>query len=199
MKRVLLILLPLWLMACSAPQPRPSLSDPAAVWQHHRTQLADVAQWHLLGRLAIQTGGESWYASIEWKQLLQDYEIRLTAPLGQGTIRLRGNEKVVELSDTDGRTALDYDPETLLWREFGWKVPVASLRFWVLGLPAPGPEQHELDSNGRLSRLLQNDWEIHFLDYTSHQGMVLPRKVFINNHQAEVRLVVNTWQIQPGE
>jgi outer membrane lipoprotein LolB len=65
----------------------------------------------------------------------------------------------------------------------------------VLGLPAPGAAERTLDEYGRLDRLKQSGWEISFLDYENHHGIELPGRVFINNHQAKVRLVIGDWRL----
>ena len=197
MKQLLTLLLCLSLWACSTTPSRPPAADPQQAWQQHHSMLASLQQWRLFGRLAIQTGDEGWHASLNWLQHQQQYTIQLIAPLGQGTIQLQGDEQQVLLDTGDEQPILATNPEVLLFQEFGWRVPVKSLRYWVLGLPAPGESKHELDSFGRLSRLFQNGWEIHFFDYAVTDQLELPGKIFINNHRAKVRLVVNRWELAP--
>jgi outer membrane lipoprotein LolB len=198
MKQLLIPLLCLFLWACSTTPVRPPVADPQQAWQQHHSVLAALQQWQLFGRLAIQTGDEGWHASLNWLQQQQHYSIQLIAPLGQGTIQLQGDDQQVILDTGEDNPILASDPEALLFREFGWRVPVASLRYWVLGLPAPGKSRHELDSYGRLARLFQNGWEIHFFDYDATDELELPGKIFINNHRAKVRLVVNRWELAPA-
>ena len=194
-KALLISLLCLSLWACSTAPPRPTAVDPEQVWQFHRKNLTALQQWQLIGRLGIQTEDEGWHASLNWTQQHQQYTILLVAPLGQGTIQLQGNEQQVTLNTGEEKELLASKPEILLYQEFGWRVPVSSLRYWVLGLPAPGAARQELDDYGRLSRLYQNDWEIQFIDYEMQGNLELPSKIFINNHHAKVRLVINRWEL----
>lgn len=198
MKYLLILLLSLSLLACTTAPSRPAAEHPEQAWQAHRATLVMLQQWQLVGRLAIQTENEGWHATINWLQQQQEYDIRLIAPLGQGTIQLYGNDKQVVLSSGEGEQTLANDPEALLYQEFGWRVPVASLRYWVLGLPAPGAAQRELDDYGRLTRLFQNNWEIQFHDYEKQGAWELPGRIFINNHRAKVRLVVSRWDLTPA-
>jgi outer membrane biogenesis lipoprotein LolB len=85
------------------------------------------------------------------------------------------------------------------------------MKYWVVGLPAHQDEfEHTLDQWGRVSELRQAGWEIRFLEYRDHEGMELPRKMFLKslrgyesigtardeldeNDQVEVRLVIKHW------
>lgn len=184
----------LLLAGCSITPPRPQPLDNQQAWQQHRQKLATLHDWRLSGRLGIQTGHEGWHLSLDWQQHNGDYTIRITAPLGQGSLLLKGDAAGVILETSDGESVSAQDPTLLLYQQLGWKVPVASLRYWVLGLPAPGAAVETVDEYGRLSHLQQSGWEIEFLDYEIQQGVELPGRVFINNHQAKVRLVIGEWQ-----
>lgn len=192
-------LLLLLLAGCATGPTRPQPTDTAQAWQQHQLRLAALHDWRLNGRLGIQTGHEGWHAGLDWQQHNSDYTIRITVPLGQGSLLLQGDSSSVRLQTSDGETASDEEPDMLLYRQFGWKVPVASLRYWVLGLPAPGDAVETLDDYGRLSHLQQAGWEITFLDYEVQHGVELPGRVFVNNHQAKVRLVISEWQLSARE
>jgi len=185
----------LLLAGCTTTPPRPVPLDREQAWQLRQQVLGGLQNWRLNGRLGIQTDHEGWNVSINWLQHLSDYSIRLTAPLGQGSLLLEGNANGVLLQTSDGDSVMADDPGELLYQQFGWRVPVAALRYWVLGLPAPGEAQRSLDEYGRLSHLQQAGWEIAFLDYEDRNGIELPGRVFVNNHNAKVRLVVGNWEL----
>lgn len=193
--RYLSLLLILLLVGCTGTPPRPLPADSQLAWQQRQLRLASLNDWTLTGRLAIQTGHEAWHARINWHQQHQEYAIMLIAPLGQGSLRLDGNEAFVTLQTDDGQSVTAADPTELLEQQFGWRVPVAALRYWVLGIPAPGERQEQLDEYGRLTHLEQGEWEIQFLDYEAQQGLEVPGRVFVNNHQAKVKLVISDWQL----
>lgn len=189
-------LFPLWfllLAGCAATPVMPPAADPQQVWREHQQQLAAVVAWALVGRIAIRTEDEGWQASIDWQQRSQDYAIHLTGPLGQGSLRLQGDGRIVSLSDGEA-ILMDEDAEALLYREMGWRVPVSALRYWALGLPAPGAAEQELNPQGLLGRLRQAGWSIEFRDYIRRGELLLPGRLFISNHQAQIRLVVDRWE-----
>lgn len=192
MSRIFPVLL-LLLAGCAATPELPPVADPSQAWADHQHRLAGVAAWQLGGRIAIRTEDEGWQAGIDWKQQDQDYLIQLTGPLGQGSLRLQGDGRLVTLSSGDD-VLVDEDAETLLYRQMGWRVPVAALRYWALGLPAPGPAEHELNPQGLLARLHQSGWTIEFRDYVRRGELTLPGRLFISNHRAQVRLVVDRWE-----
>lgn len=196
--RLLPLLILLLLAGCSSTPPRPLPDDAQSVWEERQFHLSQLTQWHLNGRLAIQTGHEGWHLKIDWQQDRQTYAINLIAPLGQGSLKLDGNEHFVTLQSDKGEAVSATDPAALLQQQLGWRVPVTALRYWVRGIPAPGPRQEQLDEYGRLTHLEQGEWEIQFLDYQPQQGLELPGRVFINNHQAKVKLVISDWQLTPS-
>ncbi len=193
--RYLTLFILLLLAGCSTAPPRAPVSDIQLAWQQRQERLAELKDWHLSGRLAILSGHEGWHVSINWQQRNQEYAIMLIAPLGQGSLKLAGNNSVVTLQNDEGESVTAADPEALLYQEFGWRVPVASLRYWVRGIPAPGEREEQLDEYGRLIRLQQGQWEIQFLDYEQQHGLELPGRVFVNNHKAKVKLVISDWEL----
>ena len=198
MIRLVTVLLVLLLAACSPLPPRP-LSDttPEQSWQLRQQQLRQLTHWQLSGRLAVQNDHEAWHMSLNWQQRQERYDINIIAPLGQGAMQLHGDAVAVTLLTDEGEALHSSDPDLLLYQQLGWKVPVSALRYWVLGLPAPGKSTQQLDDHGRLVHLTQAGWEIALLDYQPLHGVELPRKVFIDNHLARVRLVISRWQPLP--
>lgn len=195
----LALALALVVAGCTTAPTRDPAADPERAWEARRAELAALEQWRLTGRIAIRTEDEGWHATVDWRQDRRRYDIRLIGPLGQGAVRLHGLPGQVTLQTEDGRTTAA-DPERLLYRNLGWRVPVEALRYWVLGLPAPGSAtDRELDRYGRLARLEQAGWRIEFREYERRDGYELPSRVFVNNHRARVRLVVGKWQVSSSK
>lgn len=184
----------LLLSACTSTPPLPQVDDPQQAWQEHRQQMAALPQWQLGGRLLIITGHETWNTSINWQQQGEHYRIMLIGPLGQGSLKLDGDPHQVTLQAHDGEPQQANDPEALLSQQLGWHVPIRSLRYWVLGLPAPGEHEKTISNAGLLQTLRQDDWAIEFRDYQQQDGLYLPGRIFANNHQAKVRLIIGQWQ-----
>ncbi len=153
--------------------------------------------WQLVGRLGVTTEREGWQATLDWRQTEDRYAIRIIGPFGQGTVELTGSGDFVVLRDSEGQSVVSDDPESLLFGQLGVKVPVEALRYWVLGLPAPGPGTPVLDAYGRLARLAQGGWTIEFLDYAPEGQVELPGRIFVRNDAARVRLVISRWELFP--
>ncbi|MDH5785205.1 MAG: lipoprotein insertase outer membrane protein LolB [Chromatiales bacterium] len=199
MKQLLTLLPVLLLIGCTTSPPHPhSGISPEQSWQLRQQQLQGLNRWQIAGRLAVIKGHEAWHMSLEWQQLAETYAIHITAPLGQGAMRLEGDTQSVTLQTDEGESITAQNPDWLLYQQLGWQVPVSALRYWVLGLPAPGEHTETLDDYGRLSHLQQAGWEIEFIDYQPELGVELPRKVFVSNHQAKVKLVISDWSTLPA-
>ena len=194
MHRLLLPLLLLLLTGCAATPTLVQPDDAQQAWQTHQQQMSAIQQWQLNGRLLTITGHETWNTGINWHQQAEHYRIMLIAPLGQGSLRIDGDLEQVTLQAHDSEPQQARDPETLLARQLGWHVPLTALRYWVLGLPAPGEYQHRINDFGLLQTLQQDGWEIEFRDYTERNGLLLPGRIFANNHQAKVRLSIGEWR-----
>lgn len=195
MKRLLVPLLLAMLAGCAVEPPRQPASSRELAWQERQAQLKPLQLWQLTGRLAIQSGDDGFNATLIWRQEQDKYRMQLVAPLGQGSMQLEGDNQQVELRTSEGNSAVAADPDTLILTQLGWRVPVSALRYWVLGLAAPGDAVMDIDEFGRLHRLKQSGWEVEFLDYTMHGTQELPARLFVNNHQAQVRLVIKRWEL----
>lgn len=192
------------LAACAElPLQAPPGADAERAWQTRRETLSALQDWSLAGRIAIQAEQESWNAALRWTQQGVDYDISLSSPLGQNVAQLHGDALGVVLRTADGELSAQ-DGESLLYQSLGWRVPVAGLRYWVLGLPDPSAsmaeEDYELDAAGRLARLHQSGWDIEMRRYTDINGVELPDKLFLSRSTpdglVDIRLVVEQWQIK---
>ena len=169
----------LLLAGCATAPPRPPSAHPEQDWRRQQQAVSALTHWQLVGRIALFTESQGWHATVDWRQRRDNYDIRLIGPLGQGALRLVGDPGHVTLYDSDGQSVMADDPDQLLYRETGWRVPVEALRYWVLGVPAPGPvASRKLDPYGHLTELQQAGWRIRFLDYSERDGLQLPGRVF---------------------
>lgn len=187
----------LWLGGCSVVPPMDT-GEGRLLWPQRQQALKQLQGWQLQGRVAGSTRQEGFNATLSWKQQPGGaYELRLIAPFGQGTVSLEGDDSGVMLRTSDTPGALyAADAESVLFDQFGWRVPVAALHFWVRGIPAP--ETHaelQLDHTGRLTELRQSGWKVRFLRYQQVRQWQLPDKIFIENGITQVRLVIQEWRV----
>ena len=182
------------------PQQQPSAKDPAFQPSHRQAKQASLRAlntWKLEGRIALYNEVEAWNADLHWRQRGEHYEIRLVGPFGQGRIRVHGDTHGVVMETSD-RRYFDQDPDVLFNRRLGWNIPINALKWWIRGLPAQGlsmDAEPTWDNQGRLTRLRQDGWDIHFKRYAAVGALELPGKVFLENAQWNVRLVIQDWRI----
>lgn len=186
------------LTACSTLPPVPDAmsGDAERRWQARQPLLAELEHFTVAGRLGIQAGRDGWHVSLHWRQDGGHFHIVLSAPLGQGSAQLEGDGREVVLTTADGRRWTAADAESLTAQIVGTPLPVSGLRYWVRGLPVPEVAAvRELDAEGRLASLEQDGWHIRYRGYQAVAGRELPSKLFMENAEYKVRLVVDTWTL----
>jgi outer membrane lipoprotein LolB len=167
-------------------------------WQQRVEALSGLESWACNGRVGASDGKESFSGSLRWRQTQDAYQIRLSGPLGQGLVEVKGSPQGVALRTSDQNTFVAPTPEALLDQYFGWRLPVTGLRYWIIGLPMPGVPIAEgaLDPRGRLVRLEQSGWKIQYLAYRQVQGLDLPSKLVLEHPRLSARIVLSRWQLE---
>jgi outer membrane lipoprotein LolB len=118
----------------------------------------------------------------------------LDGPLGAGGVQVTSNGSSLSIVTSHG-DHLDSDAARAeLTNRLGFDPPLASLRYWILGVPEPGqPEQESLDPQQRLATLQQRGWQIEYTDYMSVNGEWLPAKLTMQRQGVRLRVVVDGW------
>jgi len=196
-------LLPLLLAACVAPSVRPEL-PPDQVAAAEARQLAresalrPLDQWSLAGRLAVSTGSKGGSGRIDWNQDGPRFEVALSAPVTRQSWRLTGDAAGARLEGLDGGPREGPDAVQLLREATGWEIPVTALADWVRGLrsQALGPADARYGVDGRLAKLEQGGWTIHYVWPSSAADAAaaeLPTRLDAQRDEARVRLIVDQW------
>jgi len=192
--------------------PEPLPQEQINTLSDHQQQLKGLNNWQLKGRLAISFNGDSWNATIHWQKSPDRYDIQLYLPLGQGSLKLKGDSRGATLQTSEGEHFEADSGENLFYQQFGLIFPISALHDWVVGLPAMGVTTssdwlQQVDSNGRMVSLEQDNWNLRLLSYqrVSKQHLntepdvadmlYLPSKVFVKQNGNSVRLVVQQWQL----
>lgn len=155
-----------------------------------------IGSWEISGAMAARSKGKGWNASLNWMQRgASRYQIRLSGPLGSGTIIVSRNGGVVTLRDGP-KTASSSDASILLRQQTGISLPVNNLYYWARGIPAPGSVQSEKrDQAGRLIVLRQAGYTIDYPRYTSVGKAVLPSSVRLQGNGVFIKLVISRWRV----
>ena len=194
------LLVALLLNACALlPEQAVPLQNAAqsALWQRHREALGALEAWQIKGRVALENERASGTLSLYWQQRGPVYELRLIAPLGQGTYRFEGAPGAVSLWGPKGLYLSAPTARQLMARGLGWDVDLDGLKYWARGLPAPGLAYRDLrlDQKGRLRGLRQAGLELHIDRYTEAHGLSLPQKLLLRHDALRLKLVIHDWAI----
>lgn len=182
------------LSGCHATRPGVDLPE-LSTWELRQQVLGSVVEWEFRGRIAVKAGDEGFNGKFNWAQTGDDFFATVGGPLGIGTVKIEGNQESIVLTDKDGVATILVDPETELYHRYGWTIPVASLRYWALGIPDPESEaMTKLDDAGRLSSLEQGNWAVTISRYKESAGQQLPRTLTAINPDTRVRMVIDQWK-----
>lgn len=163
-------------------------------WEARRAVLGGIDEWEFKGRIGVSAGEEGFNGNLRWWQKGELFRASVSGPLGIGTVRMEGNDETVTVTDDDGEVTELEDADAELQAMYGWTIPVASLRYWALGIPDPAsPAETEFNEHGRLARLEQRDWSVTISDYREDGGRPMPRRVTAENHDTRVRIVIDNW------
>lgn len=196
------------LSSCAVVPPEVSQSPTALrEFQAREARLGARSQWQAGGRVAVRAEAESFSARLDWRQNGDRYRIVLSNFLGQGLLKLEGEPGQVELWTADQPPRHASDPEVLLREEAGWSMPLAGLRFWVLGVRRPdsNAELLELDGEGRPLKIVQDGWTVEYDGYQEavggaegaegSEGEDMPRKLTLTSPDVEARLAISRWKL----
>lgn len=166
-------------------------------WLEHKNKLSDISQWKISGRFSAQSESDSWQGSLDWTQKNDHYKIHVSGPLNSGSFSLFGDLEQSTLQITKDKFYTEQDPDSLMENHIGLRLPIKYLRHWILGLPSPLNDkiQIALNENGQISRLSQQGWDITFKRYKKINHVFLPNKIFLENSEFDVRLVIRKWRI----
>lgn len=154
-----------------------------------------LTQWIAKGRIALAAQGEGGNGSFVWQQRSERTELTVRGPLGAGGLALVTDGESIELSDGNG-VPLDGElARSELERRLGVKLPLAELRYWMLGVPAPagagsGPVQ---TSTGPVPGFVQDGWVVSYDELKPQAGWNLPARLTATTGNARVKIVVDDW------
>ncbi len=176
------------------PPPLPAANAP---WDERCTQLQQLGHFQMKGRVALAAGANGFSASLRWTQQGGDSQLGLEGPLGVGGMQIRAQGSRLDVTTSRGEHISDAAAHTELATRLGFDVPIASLRYWVLGVPDPGSAADPVLDPGqqRLAALSQDGWHISYDSYTATAAGNLPARLTLEREQVRVRLLVQDWQL----
>jgi outer membrane lipoprotein LolB len=168
----------------------PEITD----WEIRQEVLVGVDRWQFRGRVGVKAGDEGFTGKLTYGQDNDEFQATISGPLGIGTVKLSGEGESVTLTNNKGEITKLRDAEQDLRNLYGWTIPVASLRFWALGIPDPSTEAITVfDDEGLLSSMQQRGWTVTIGEYRDGGGQRMPSRVTAVNDDARVRLLIDDW------
>ncbi len=170
----------------------------AGNWPARRFELQSLQTWTLNGRVAVATATEGFSGGLTWRQDGPRAEIELRAPLGGTALSIRIDGPAMSVTDGSGVTVDGDAAHDMVAAEIGAPLPVAELRYWLVGAPAPDASHREaLGPDGRLESLEQAGWQVRYGRYEAVGIVVLPARMEIESETVRLRLAVASWGLAP--
>jgi outer membrane lipoprotein LolB len=147
--------------------------------------------------MAVAAGNDGGSGSFDWAQDGTTSRLDLRGPLGAGAVRLVVTPQTLSLADGSGRV-LDADVARAdLQARLGADLPWDHLRYWLIGLPAPGVEATVRDQDAPPWRVIeQAGWRLAYDSFEVVAGLSLPRRLTAEREAVRVRVIVDAWR--PG-
>lgn len=161
--------------------------------------LHHLERWQARGRIGVSGPEKGGSGSFEWQQRGDRSDVEIRGPVGIGGVRLEmsgaGGHPDLVLQTGDGRKLESDAAWSELQTQLGAEVPAGNLRFWMLGLAAPGEHRwHEANPEGVVT-LEQGGWRIDYQRYSDQAGARVPMRMTATSGAASVRIVVDRWQL----
>jgi len=190
--RALVALIALSALVCGC-RTLPAPSTTAALsWEERRVQLQGRDHFQISGRVAVAAAQEGFTAQLHWVQAGTQSRLALDGPLGVGGLRVIADGTALSVVNARGERLDSEAASTDLRTHLGFDAPLASLRFWILGVPNPAsPAVEVVDVAQRLTSLQQDDWQIEY--YVAVKGEWLPGRMTLRRADVRVRLIVDHW------
>jgi outer membrane lipoprotein LolB len=164
--------------------------------------LLELPGYQFEGRAAVRVGEDGSSPAVSWVQRGSESRLRLTGPFGTGGLILRYGPDSLHITSSRGDEYAGDEADAILSGQLGFVPPFDALRYWVLGLAAPGDAPTELQTNaaGRVAEMTQLGWRIRYERWTAlatRSGEVqLPELLMATRGEIRLKLVVNRWKLR---
>lgn len=183
------------LAGCRTLPPKPAVGPGAdAPWSEQRAALANLDRYGLHGRVAVAANGEGFSASLRYAQVAQRTELALDGPLGIGGLRVQVEGDDLEIATSRGEKLDGAAARDELERRLGFDLPLAQLRWWLLGIPAPGEAAVNATEIGEIRDFTQQGWRVSITSRVAGLGFSLPQRLTAEREGARLKLFVERWQ-----
>ncbi|MEO8064738.1 MAG: lipoprotein insertase outer membrane protein LolB [Pseudomonadota bacterium] len=185
------------LTGCRIAPPTTAVTGPGAdaPWSEQRAALENFARYKLTGRVAVAANGQGFSAGMRYAQQPQRSDLALDGPLGIGGLRVELEGQSLKIFTSRGEQLDGVAARAELERRLGFALPLSELRWWLLGIPAPGDAELNQDAaSGEIHGFAQNGWRVTINSRAPDLGFALPRRLTAEREGARLKLLVETWR-----
>jgi outer membrane lipoprotein LolB len=195
------------LSACRTLPPAPVIGPGAdAPWPEQRAALETFDRYNLNGRVAVAANGQGFTASLRYEQKPEKSNLALDGPLGIGGLRVELDGEDLSIDTSRGDKLDGVAARAELERRLGFPLPLAEMRWWLLGIPAPGGDHTvRMDiASHEITRFVQRGWSVTIEKRMPALGFALPQRLLAERagtegvgtegEGARMKLVVERWQ-----
>lgn len=153
--------------------------------------------WRATGRIGVSGEGGGGSGSFDWQQQADAANVQIRGPIGIGsvTLQLSGDPDNPQLRLQTGDQLLESEQAVAeLEARLGAAVPAGRLRYWMLGVAAPGAHQWSPPQPNGATVLEQDGWRIDYQRYSDEFGVRVPMRIQASSGTARVRIVIDRWK-----
>ena len=179
---------------CRTAPPR-SIAGPGAdaPWPAQRAGLETLDRYALNGRVAVAANGQGFSANLRYAQQASNSQLSLDGPLGIGGLRLELAGEDLEVATSRGEKLDGLEARAELERRLGFELPLNELRWWLLGIPAPGEAAVNAADSGEIRDFTQRGWRVVINSRVPGLGFSLPQRLTAEREGARLKLLVERW------
>jgi outer membrane lipoprotein LolB len=166
-----------------------------APWPEQRAALEQFDRYSLSGRVAVAANGQGFTAGLRYAQQPKRADLSLDGPLGIGGLRIGLDGADIEVTNSRGQQLDGPAAREEIETRLGFELPLDELRWWLLGLPAPGKSDVETaPDSGEIRGFVQNGWHVLIDSRAPALGFSLPRRLTAERGGTKMKLLVEKWQ-----
>lgn len=189
------------LSGCRTIPPQPVLGPGAdAPWATQRAGLEKLDRFGLTGRVAVAANGQGFSANLRYERQPERADLALDGPMGIGGVRVAIAGDDLRIETSSGKQLGGVAAREELEQRLGFALPLTELRWWLLGIPAPGDAQIDEDAgSGEIRGFTQNGWRVSIEARAPGLGFALPRRLTAERSDVDVaaarmKLLVEQWR-----
>ena len=151
--------------------------------------------FEIQGKVSIVAQQKGRSARFKWQQYAHGVVIEVWGPLGQGRVRMQGNDRAMVLTRGEEVVASGQSKQ-VMQDNLGWYLPIDVLSSWLIGMPHPDFAAKIVDPGNDSSHpvvFIQAGWQVTLDRFQAFAHRRAPTKIQAIRPGYKVTLVTKTW------